>query len=411
MFKKTLALLVAMGVAFVSLEAKNIVVVTDISQGITKNEGIEVMTLINPKKSPIYGDGDRFYGYVFTEKGRKKTNAKFVSRGTNRGEWNKFYNKQYVPYFKVVKAGVKQTIGKKHIAKDILFLVDTSGSMKMNTQIDKIKKTIKSFVASKDKKVNVSIVVFDGHKSFNENENARLVLGFTNNSSKINSAIDKISYSNFNTLYSAGFKKAFEVFKERNLKDKIVFLVSDGADIENSSNVAEIKKSMENMGIKIKPIAVGGASMNTLKKFSSNGNVYDATRGDMQSAIQENSNANDPIFEKFAALSNSVFKKNNSKDDLLIIYSGMMEKSDFYDFYVVPNLSDDLFYNELKEKLKKDHLNIDFNGMKTYVRLIGNPSAKKENELTIFWKRFIEEHNGKVGVISKDTLTLDEMGY
>ena len=415
MFKKTFRLLVVIVVSLVSLEAKNIVIITDIAQGISKTEGKEVMTLINPKikegQPSIYEDGDHFYGYVFTEKGRKKTAGKFVARSTQRKLYNNFYNKQYVPYFKVVKAGVKQTIGKQHIAKDILFLVDTSGSMKMNTQIAKIKKTIKSFVASKDKKVNVSIVVFDGHKSFDDNENARLILDFTNSNSKINSAIDKISYSNFNTLYDAGFKKAFEVFKTRNLKDKIVFLVSDGADTGNSSNITEIKKSMENMGIKIKPIAVGGASMNTLKKFSTNGNVYDATRGDMQSAIQENTNTNDPLFEKFAALSNSVFKKNKSKDDLLIIYSTMMEKSDFYDFYVVPNLSDDLFYNEVEEKLKKEYLNINFNGMKVYVRLTGNPSAKRENQLTIFWKRFIEEHDGKLGSISKDTLTLDEMGY
>jgi hypothetical protein len=283
--------------------------------------------------------------------------------------------------------------------------------MKMNTQVDSIKKTIKSFVASKDKKVNVSIVVFDGHKTFDENENARLLLDFTNDNGKINRAIEKIRYSNFNTLYDSGFKKALAVFKKRKIKDKIVFLVSDGDDTSNSNTVLDIKKSMENMGIKIKPIAVGGASMNTLKKFSTNGNVYDATRGDMQSAIQENSNTNDPLFEKFAALSNTVFKKNNSKDDLVIIYSKMMEKSNFYDFYVVPNLSDDLFYNEVKTKLEQDHLNINFNNMKVYVRLIGNPSAKKENEVRIFWERFIKDHNGLVKFISKDALTLDEMGY
>jgi Mg-chelatase subunit ChlD len=411
MFKQTLRLMVILGLTYMSLNAKNIVVITDIAQGITKTEGIEVLTLIDPKKSPIYEDGDNFYGYVFTEKGRKKTNGKFVARGTNRKLYNQFYKKQYASYFKVVRAGVKQTILKEHKPKDILFLVDTSGSMKMNTQVDSIKKTIKSFVASKDKKVNVSIVVFDGHETFDENENARLLLDFTNDNGKINRAIEKISYSNFNTLYDSGFKKALAVLKKRKIKDKIVFLVSDGDDTSNSNTVLDIKKSMENMGIKIKPIAVGGASMNTLKKFSTNGNVYDATRGDMQSAIQENSNTNDPLFEKFAALSNTVFKKNNSKDDLVIIYSKMMEKSNFYDFYVVPNLSDDLFYNEVKTKLEQDHLNIDFNNMKVYVRLIGNPSAKKENEVRIFWERFIKDHNGLVKFISKDALTLDEMGY
>ena len=411
MFKKIIFVLGVLSLISLSLQAKNIVVITDIAQGISKDEGLEVMELINPKKSPLFEDGDHFYGYVFTEKGRKGTSGKFIARSTHRGKWINFYKKHYVPYFQVVKNGVQKTRKKKHVPKDVLFLVDTSGSMKMNTQVPKIKKTIKSFIASKDKKVNVAVIVFDGHKTFDDNENARVLLDFTNDSSKINSAIDKISYSNFNTLYDAGFRKAKEVFDTRTLKDKIVFLVSDGVDTGNASNIAEIKKSMENMGIKIKPIAVGGASMNTLKKFSTNGNVYDATRGDMQSAIQENTNTNDPLFEKLAALSNSVFKKNNAKDDLLIIYSTMMEKSDLYDFYIIPNLSDDLFYNELQEKLKQEHLNINFNGMKVYVRLTGNPSAKRENELTILWKRFIEEHNGKVGFISKDSLTLDEMGY
>lgn len=410
MFKKVLSVLIGIGIASLSLQAKNIVVITDIAQGITQAEGMEVMTLINPKDEPsIYEDDDHFYGYIFTEKGRKSTSSKFVAKSTHRGYWIKFFKEQYLPYFNVVKSGVKKTIQKKHIPKDIVFLVDTSGSMKTNTQLEVIKNTLKSFIASKDKEVNVALIVFDGHKTFNHEENARVILDFTKDKNTIYSAIDSIHYTNFNTMYESGFKKAFDLLKTRKVKDKIVFLISDGDDTDKSGNIISLKKLMENTGIKIKPIAVGGASMNTLKKFSTNGNVYDATRGDMQSVIQENTNIKDPLFEKFAALSNSVFQKNKSKDSILIIYSPMMEKSDLYDFYMIPNLSDDLFYSELEEKLQKEHFNIDFSDFKVYVRLIGNPSAKKENELTIFWKRFIEDNGGKLESISKDKLQVTDI--
>lgn len=388
-------------------EAKSIVAITDISQGISLNEGQEVMGIINPKKSSIFEDDDMFYGYVFTEKGRKSTRGKFVARLTQRLKWIEFYKKHYVPYFKIVKNAVQKTKSIVFLPKDVVFLIDTSGSMKQNTQIGAIKRTIKNFVASKGKKVSVAIVAFNGHKTFSENDNATVLLNFTNDKEKIMSAIDTLQFTNLNTMYTSGLKKVYALFKDRKAKDKFVFLVSDGVD-SGDNNIQSVKKSLEQLGVKIKPIAVGGASMATLKKFSSNGNVYDVTSSDIGTLVVENVNAQDPLFEKLAAL-NSIFTKNKSNKSVMIIYSTMMEKSGLYDFYMVPNLTDPLFYKEVNRKLKNEGLNIDFGGYNVYVRLIGNPSAKKENKLKLFWKRFIEEHNGKVKYFSKDPLEVSDI--
>ena len=406
MFKK----IIVFGLLFVTfLEAKNIVVVTDLSQGITGKEGIEVMNIINPKKSPIFKENDKFYGYVFTEKGRKKTIGTYVDKGTSKKKWRAFYKKQYETYFQVVKQGVKRTLVQEKVEKDIVFLIDSSGSMKKNNIIKNVKRTLDNLVNEKGEKVNVAIVTFDGHESFEQSKNARVLLEFTNSHKEILNTINSLQFSNFNTFLGSGLELSFNLLEKRNTKSKRIFIVSDGDNIYDETHALDQMKRANN--IEVQPIAVGGASISTLKNFSTSGNVYDATRGDMKTLVVEKSNYQDTLFQNFAALTNSVFKKNKSNDDVLIVYSTMMEVSDLYDFYMIPNLSDGPFYRELKQKLQDEHLKIDFNGMKVYVRLLGNPSAKKENELRIFWERFIEDHNGEVSNINKEVLTIDEMGY
>ncbi len=406
MFKR----IIVIGFLFASLlEAKNIVVVTDLSQGITSKEGMEVMNIINPKKSPIYKENDKFYGYVFTEKGRKKTIGTYVDKGTSKKKWRNFYKKQYETYFKVVKQGVKKTLVQEKVEKDIVFLIDSSGSMKKNNIIKNVKRALDNLVSEKGEKVNVAIVTFDGHESFDNPENARILLDFTNNHKDILNTIDSLQFSNFNTFLGSGLELSFDLLEKRNTKSKRIFIVSDGDNIYDETHALNQMKRANN--IEVQPIAVGGASISTLKNFSTSGNVYDATRGDMKTLVVERSNYQDTLFQNFAALTNSVFKKNKSNDDVLIVYSTMMEVSDLYDFYMIPNLSDGPFYRELKQKLQDEHLRIDFNGMKVYVRLLGNPSAKKENELRIFWERFIKDHNGKVSNINKEVLTIEEMDY
>ncbi len=404
MFKKVVFVLMLLA-SFT--QAKNIVVITDISQGIQANEGMEVMKLINPRESSIFNNNDKFYGYVFTDKKRLKIIGVF-------NEWKKeLIAKPYIVYFNTVKKGVQKTQKTQKTAqKDIVFLIDTSGSMKKNDIENTIKDALKKTLSKKGAKVNIALVTFDGHKTFDQSDNSRVLLSFTDNIGSISRALDSIEFSNFNTLLGDGLETSINLLKERKTKSKMIILISDGDDVADETKAIKQISIAKQQNIEVKPFAFGGANLTSLKKFSSNRKVYDITRGDFDNVVlPSKSKYKDTLLQNLSSLSSSVFKKNKSKDSILIIYSKMMEISNLYDFNMIPNLSDDLFYNEVKEKLKEEHLNIDFNGLKIYVKLIGNPSAKKENELRIFWERFIEEHNGKVQWISKEELTLDEMGY
>ena len=414
MFKRILFLLI---VVTIYVGAKNIVVITDMSQGIQAKEASEVMGLINPncnKPSPIYENNDKFYGYIFTENGRLKKSGTYKDKSTSLSSCKKFFGGVYAVYFKTVKKGLTKghKPGSSSDAKDIVFLIDTSGSMKKNDVEQSIKDALDKSVSVKGEKVNIALVTYDGHQSFDKLDNSRVLLDFTNDISKISRAIDSIEFSNFNTLLGDGLALSIGILNKRKTKSKMIVLLSDGDKVFNKKFALDQMQYAKKNHIIVKPFAIGGASISTLSEFSSNGKVYDVTSNDFGDVIlPPKSEHKDTLFQNFASLSSAVFKKNTSKDGVLIIYSNMMETSDLYDFNMIPNLSDDLFFNEVKEKLHKEHLNIDFNGMKVYVRLTGNPSAKKENELIIFWKRFIKEHNGKVEFISKDDLTLDEMGY
>jgi len=413
MFKRIVQTLLLIGSVFAFSDAKSVVIIADISQGISKSEGIEVMTLADPKKSPIYEDGDLLAWYAFTEKGRKKIYTKFVDRSTDRRIYNKICKVLYPKYFNVVKYGVKKSSKKKSFAqKDIVFLIDTSGSMKKNDLENIIKNALKKTLEKKGEKVNIALVVFDGHKTFDKSDNSRVILDFTNDIGKLSAALDSLEFTHFNTMLGDGMEKAVNMLKNRKIKSKMIILISDGDDVADQAKAIKQISLAKQSKIDVKPFAFGGANLNSLKNFSSNGKVYDITRGDFDDVVlPPKSQDKDTLFQNFASLSSAIFKKNKSDDGILIIYSTMMENSNLYDFNMIPNLSDDLFYKEVKEKLKEEHLNINFHGLKTYVRLIGNPSAKKENELRIFWERFINEHNGKVKWISKEELTLDEMGY
>ncbi len=407
--------LIFLAITSISIWATNIVVVTDIAQGITKSEGMEVMTLIQPKKkSPLYEDEGGFYGYVFTEKGRKNANCLFDS--SNRHTIINLKNKCYKPYFNVVKSGVQKTSIQKNKAKDILFLVDTSGSMKKSINLNSLKNKLKQFVESKDKNVHISLVTFDGHPTFNKTENARILLEFTKDKNIVNNAIDEIKYTNFSTMYDVGLKKSLEAFNGRNVKDKILYFISDGIDPVNMDNALKIKKELEYIGVEIQPFPFGGERIDILKQFSSSGGAYGATRADMESNKVLTNMNNNTIFEKLSAVSNATlrsksFKKHHTKDDVMIIYSTMMEKSKLYDFYMEPNIAYGPFKKDVNAKLKKEGINIDFQGIKVYVRLIGDPSDKEERKLRGFWEEFINTHNGKLESFSKNSLTLEEMGY
>lgn len=393
--------------------AKNIVVVTDTSQGINAKEGMEVMALIDPIKSPLFEDEDTLYGYVFTDKKRLKKIGQYVDKSTSKKGNKDFYNNVFLVYFNTVKSFVQKNKTKQidMAEKDIVFLIDTSGSMNKPNVENNIKKVLHKTILNKGEKVNIALVTFDGHESFKRGENSNVLLNFTNQLNSINNAIDSIDFSHFNTLLGEGLSTAIELLKERKSKSKMIILLSDGDDIFDNKLALEQIKNAEKNNILVKPFALDDASITTLQQYSSNGKVYDVKSNDFDNlATAPKSKFKNTIFMNLASISNTVLNKNNLKDNLLIIYSPMIEISNLFDFNLIPNLSDDLFYNEVIQKINENKLDIDFNGYKVYIRLTGNPSAQKENELRIFWTRFIKEHNGKLEWINKEDLTFNEMG-
>ncbi len=412
MFKKIiLVILVSISV----MSAKDIVVIADISQGITLDEAKNLDSIINPTKSKIYTSKDRFSGHIFTakEKAHEKFNGTYISKGDSKKGWRRFVGKVYSPYIKIIansNSGKKDSI--QVVEKDIVILIDTSGSMKKSNLANSVINKLNKMLKPKGEKVNIALVTFDGHKTFNKSENSRVVLNFTNDIGEISRAIGSINFTNLNTVMADGLELSIDLLKKRKTSSKMILLISDG-DISDEALSLQQKQEAGQYNITIKPHVIGGENISVLQKLSTNGKTYDLTMKDLADSILPPKPLHlNSLFYNFSALTDSIFKKTKTKDGILIIYSTMINHSDFYEFNVVPNLSDDLFYNELMEKLKEEHLNnIDFNSLKVYVRLIGNPSLQKANELKIFWKRFIEEHKGEVIRIGSDDLALDEMGY
>jgi uncharacterized protein YegL len=413
MFKKVIlvSLLGFLSIAY----GKNIVIFADVSKGIELTEAKELVTLIDPRTVPnIYEDNDKVYGYILNETKRLSVKKKYISKGTSLKGYKKFVKDFYFVYFKTLKKYAKNTakIRKNKIGQDIVLLVDTSGSMQKNKIVSNVKSALKNIVRFKGKKVNIAIVTYDGHSSLPASANSRIVLNFTNNRQKILQAIDSLQFSHMNTLLGDGLKSAIELLQDRTTKYKSILMITDGDDIADSEKALQEKQHADKMNIKIKPIAVGGASLTVLKQFSSTGRVYDLTSDDLSDVTMVVRNFKDNILSNLASLSAGVFSKNKKDEkNILIIYSTMMERSNLYDFYQIPNLSDGLFYKELTQKLNDENLQIDFHGMEVYVKLIGEPTAQKENQLRIFWERFINDHGGKSKFVSKDSLTLDELGY
>ena len=411
MFKKIIC---TMLILISVISAKDIVVITDVSQGITEEEAKNLDSIINTR-SKVYEGNDWFLGNIFTknEKAYEKYFGQYISKGDSKRGWRKFKNEIYNPYIDLIIDSISSKYDNIQIMeKDIVILLDTSGSMKknnlVNSVIDKLNETLKP----KGEKVNIAIVTFDGHKTFDKSENSRVVLNFTNDIGEIIRVIDSISFTNLSTVMEDGLELSINLLKKRKAKSKMILLISDG-DVSDEALSLQKKQEAEQYNIAIKPYAIGGANISVLQKLSSTGKTYDLTMKDLGDSILPPKPLHfNGLFYNFSKLTDSVFKKTKSKDGILIIYSTMVNHSDFYEFNMVPNLTDDLFFNELIVKLKEEHLdNIDFNGLKIYVRLLGNPSQQAEKNIKFFWKKFIKKYNGEVVRIGSDDLTLREMGY
>jgi Mg-chelatase subunit ChlD len=392
----------------VTVYAKKIVVVSDTSQGMSKAEAKEVLALTDPRTSTLYKSKDKYFGYIFTEAGRMKTEGIYVSKSVSKKRNKKFFVENYAKYFKGIKSGISKKSKKLYKQRDIVFLIDTSGSMKKNNLLENLKASLKYLVLNKNDKVRISLVTFDGYKNFPKRKNSRVILNFTSNKNDINTSLKSIKISKYDTYLGDGLNLSLDLLENKNTQNKSIFIITDGDTINDEKFALKQMQRANASNVTVKVVAVGGANVSLLRKFSSNGYVYDATSSDLKEELLLANKNDDTLIENFVTLSNRVFTNNTSSNDMMIIYSTMNQVSNLVDFYLVPNLSDGSFYKEMKKKMKENSMNINFGGLKMYIKLLGNPTAQRENELYIFWKRFIEDHNGTLARLSKDALTLEE---
>jgi len=391
---------------FTSLYAKNIYLVTDVSQKMNKEELNDLIKLSIPKDNKLYSNKDHFTGILLTEKKRKKIDALYVPKNKNKKK-NSVFFKKYAQYIKMIKKTKSANTKKLQISSDIILLIDTSGSMK--NLMNSVRDSLSYLIQHKGKVNRVAIITFDGHKKHKASKRSHLVQDFSLDRKELLHSLSKIKHSRYNTYLGAGLERSLNLMSSSSAERKIIYLVSDGDSINDTKLAdAQIQRAKSNK-VDVKVIAIGGASINLLKKYSTSGYVYNATQGDLNSVLSKVHKNHDKIFENLALLSKGPFKKNKGEDGILIINSTMMHVSDVTDFYIVPNLKSTRFLKETNERLSKESLEIDFHGLNVYIRLLGNPDASKENELNLFWKRFIDGHNGTLKHISKDALTSEDI--
>ncbi len=394
----------------VSLFSKNIILLTDVSQGLSKNDAREINNLIKPSKEEdgdIYQNGDNVIYYIMTENDRKPVKGRFVDFYQDKKKHIKFYKKVYNKYAKGLKHFKKINATEKVLSRDIVLLLDTSGSVNRQEIVKYINKQLVNISDNKGKNVSIAIVTFNGHESLRNMDKAQLIQNFTNNFNETKSTLKNLKFSNLKTYMGSGFELSLNILSKSNAERKMILLVSDGLDISDEENLKmQLNKANQ---VNIDVMAVGGASIDKLKEISTDGYVYNTTTFVLEDVIMKSASKKDPILDNFASISSNVFSK-CSGDDIFIIYSSMMERGEDYDFYTIGDLSSRPFYDELNSKLENNS-NIDFKGMNVYVKLTGNPSAKKENELRSFWKQFIMDHNGKLAIFSKDPLEIDSLRH
>lgn len=398
MFKILTVLILGVGVL-----SSSTYVVVDIAQGILKSEYNELGKLTLPTikdKKNIYTHKEEVYLYYFGSKVEGSTDFTYLKRDRDEDGW-KESKKSFNTFFgKVKKYGAKK---RKKVSSNIIFLVDTSGSMKKNDVMYDVKNTIKYLINAKSKKAKVAIVSFDGKKNMKESTRAKVLTNFSTSKSKLNSVVDSIKPSRYDTFLGSGLSRVERLLSRVDTKNTIVLLFTDGKAVNDKSKALKIIKRFKSNGVKLKVVAVGGADVDMLKSFSTTGYVFNATSNDLKSMAYGMSVGNDELFLR---LNN--FLDNSPKmgeNDRLIIYSSMMNVDAQSDFFIVPNLSSKNFYKEMKNINKERSINIQLHGAKVYVRLTGKMNATRVNNLKIFYKRFFKEAGGKLKYFSNSSLS------
>ena len=377
-------------------------IVVDIAQGLKKSEFNELGKLAYPAKTAtksIYNDGENVYLYAFNETDAISQEFQYRERAKAEEGW-KEAKKTYMNFFgKVKKVGVKK---RKKVTANIIFLVDTSGSMKKNDVIGQVKETMRYLVNAKSKKSQIAIVTFDGKKGMSESKKARIIQSFSTSKVQVLNSIDKVKASRYDTFLGAGLNKVQSLLP-RAKQNTLVLLFTDGKAVDDEKKALNIVKKFKQSKVKLKVVAVGGADVEMLKRFSTTGYLFNATSSDLKKMAYGISVSSDEIFLRLNNFLENVPPL--TKNDKLILYSSMMNVDDENDFFIVPNIASEQFFTEMQKINAARAVHIDLHGAKVYVRVLGKLSASKTNTLKQYWKRFFTHNGGHVAFFANSTLS------
>jgi len=398
MYKILLLALLAM-----SLEAKNIYIVTDVSNGITRPIYNELGNLTQPSKNvenDLYHKGDNVVLTAFRANGSVSKEFTYYPRNKKESAWKKS-RKEHASFFNALKkAGVKK---RAPIRSNIIFLVDTSGSMKQGDVIGEVQNTMTYLINAKSKKSKVAIVTFDGKQNMKPSNRSRVTQNFTVNKSELLDSVSTLKVSRYDTFLGSGLQKVQRLLGEVNSKNTLVLIFTDGKEINDHKEALKLTKRFKQQKINMKVVAVGGADIEMLKKFSTTGYIFNATSNDLKDMMQGISLNNDPLFLQL----NSILENNKplKPGDTLILYSSMMNVDSSSDFYIIPNLGSSIFYNELKKINQDRGVVMSLEGVNVYVRVTGEMDAEKVNQLKLFYKRFFKDQGANLRFFTNSNLT------
>lgn len=391
-----------------SLQA-DVSIFIDLSKGMSDEEFNELGKLAYPKKhseDTIYKKGERVHLYAFKGTHVLKKGFTYYPSDVDEKRYIKA-RKVYRSFFSKVNKS-KKPPKKERINANVVFVVDTSGSM-VNARHDHlaaVKEAMKELVRNKAKKAKISIVTFDGKKGMKESKRSKIIIENETNRKKLLRTIDSIKVSRYDTFLGSGLKKAANLLPRRSKRKSVVMIFTDGAEVNDYDTALREVSHLKKNGVSVKVVAVGGADVDMLKHFSSSGYVFNATKADLQSIIKDVSMNTDEIvlrLDDFLAMAPL------KSGDRFILYSSMENIDNISDFSLIPNVSSKIFFDEFEKQNKERNIEVNFNGAKLFVRVTGNASAAEIKRLKTFWTRYFKAHNADLRYFSASELQKDEV--
>jgi len=384
-------------------------VFVDLSQGMSKSEYNELgkLTYFDPSQNKtIYRNGENVYFYAFKGNIRLKTRTRYSEKKI--GEEKYLYNeKKFRIFFAKIKKGVRAP-KKGKLYGDVIFLVDTSGSMvnKKHNYLSEVKEAMIHLINNKAKRTKVSIITFDGKRDMSAAKRSRVLAENLTNKSKLISITKAIKVSKNDTFLGSGLKKAEQILPFDSKSKKTIMVFTDGAKINDAKVAKDEIENFKKDKVDVKVVAVGGADVSMLKKFSTSGYVYNATSTDLRNIIKDMSTSSDEIVLN---LDNFFDGKKIGRGDRIIIYSTMKNIDNISDFDLVPNLASKDFYHEFKRQNIQRGIKLELPTVKVYVRVLGDEDLSKVKKLKTFWNYFFRDAGAKVEYFKNESLTKDDL--